>query len=295
MTQSRVEAAPGIDTVDAIVTGRNGHPIPIRDYMPASTSSSRPFLWVHGGGFMGGGLDQRESDAVARAIAATGRPVRTVDYRLAPTVNFRGRLKLKPSENRYPGPMHDVTDTFLDLTRSHPGLAPILGGASAGANLALATSVQLRDGEGPVPAGLVLVYGTFHGRPAPVSDELRSRLRVRDRALAVVIGPDALERMNANYAGSMEGLDDHAAFPGGGDLRRLPPAYLLDADHDGLRASGEQLARELNASGVRTASMTLRDSAHGFLDKPTSPPFRRGMEQIITWLATIDSEDGELK
>jgi acetyl esterase len=272
-----------VRTADSTITGRGGHPIPVRDYLPAQRSDTRPFLWVHGGGFMMGGLEMKESDAVAREIAAHGRPVRTVDYRLAPTVNFVGKLKLKPSDNRYPGPLHDVLDTYLDLATAWSS-TPILGGASAGADLALAAALRLRDGEGASPAALVLLYGTFHGHPAPMPPELSARLRLRDRALGVFLGADSLERMNMNYGGTAESLDDHSVFPGGGDLRGLPPTLVLNADRDGLRASGDAIAVELGSAGVPVTASVLADAAHGFLNKPKTVHFRQGVDEMINWM-----------
>ena len=42
-------------------------------------------VWAHGGGFAGGDLDMPEADGVARALAARGITVVSVDYALAPT------------------------------------------------------------------------------------------------------------------------------------------------------------------------------------------------------------------
>ncbi|WP_425302247.1 alpha/beta hydrolase fold domain-containing protein [Nocardia neocaledoniensis] len=46
-------------------------------------------LWLHGGAFLGGGLDMPESHAVCTALASRGTTCVGVDYRLAP--NFGDR------------------------------------------------------------------------------------------------------------------------------------------------------------------------------------------------------------
>jgi len=75
--------------------------VTVRRYGPdLSNADLAPLLWVHGGAFIGGGLEQHESHAVALAIAAQGRPVVTLQYRLSPAVNW---LKPAREENLKPG------------------------------------------------------------------------------------------------------------------------------------------------------------------------------------------------
>lgn len=278
--------ASAIEVVDSVVLGRSGHPTPVRDYVPARPSDSRPFLWIHGGGFVSGGLDQRESDAVARSVAATGRRVRTVDYRLVPFAGFHGPLKLEPSENRYPAPLHDVLDVYRDYAQ----LAgePYMGGASAGACLALSAERSLRLGGETVP-GLILAYGTFHGRTLPLSRELASRMRLRDRALALLFGKDSLQRMHIAYAGSSEALDDHEIFPGGGDLTGVSPLLVMNADRDGIRASGDALIAELAAAGARVDEVVVENAPHGFLNEPRTAHYRRGIAEMLAWMDRQDT------
>lgn len=60
--------------------------VPVRWYEPWPGSAAAPgptLLWLHGGGFFRGGLDQPEAHDVARSLAARGVRVATVDYRLA--------------------------------------------------------------------------------------------------------------------------------------------------------------------------------------------------------------------
>lgn len=286
MPASAPRVTPGVEVVDSFVTGRTGHRVPVRDYVPTHVSQEDPMLWVHGGGFVSGDLDMDESDAVAREISQTGRPVRTVDYRLVPMFKLRGPIAARPSENRYPAPLHDVLDAYGDLASAAGHRRPLLGGASAGAALALSAALRLRDGDGPLPSALALVYGTFHGHPVPQSAEYRSRRRLRDRANDVLIGSSFEKRMNVNYGGSLESLDDPLVFPGGGDLHGLPPTLVLNADHDRLRVSGDRLSSELDTAGVETVTAVVDGSRHGFLDKPGSDAFRSGTLRLLAWLAT---------
>ena len=264
------------------VPGRDGG-IPARRYRHRDSSISRPLLWLHGGAFSGGGLDQRECHAVAAALAAAGREVVTIDYRRVPGWNpLRDPPPGRLGGVRYPVPLNDVTDAVAWLQSEQGDQRMYLGGASAGACLAAAATLWARDEGASVPAGLVLAYGTFHAALPPLSPALAARVRGVHGILQ--FRPETVRRMNYNYAGSMEAMSDPHAFPGGADLRRLPPVLLVDADRDTLRASGAAYARELVTAGVRVTYAVLKGSRHGFLDRPRHPAFAVGIARIVRWL-----------
>lgn len=269
------------------IAGRNGA-IPVRDYQPANERTGAvPFVWVHGGGFVSGGLDQKESDQVARAIAATGRRVLTIDYRLIPLWPVLGRNRLKPSANRYPAQVIDVEDVLIDYRRSTAGGPLVVGGASAGATLAVSALMRMRDAGLPLPQATVLAYGTYHAKLPPIPAHIAERLRGRHRLQFFT--PANVHKMNLNYAGSEELLHHPGTFPGGGPLHGLPPALLLDADADYLRASGEALAAELVAAHVVVSHHVISGTGHGFLDRPGTSGFSDGTRQIAEFLDHCDT------
>ncbi|TGS80948.1 esterase, partial [Mesorhizobium sp. M2D.F.Ca.ET.178.01.1.1] len=65
----------------AIATPANS--IPIRIYRKATPDKTAMVLYIHGGGFILGGLDSHD-DVCAELCARTGYEVVSVDYRLAP-------------------------------------------------------------------------------------------------------------------------------------------------------------------------------------------------------------------
>lgn len=248
----------------------------VRDYLP-EIPSSEPLLWVHGGGFAGGSIDMPESDAVARWFAATGRPVRTVEYRLAPALPQRGPLNLDPAPGRYPAAKEDVLVAFLDLAQHSPSY---LGGASAGACIAASVALQLREDDGPRPRGLALAYGVFHGRlPTPSGGNAGHSQPEADLAER-----EWVERMTLNYAGTPQLQADPKVFPGEGNPVGLPPALILDADNDGLRVSSQRFAEQLRVAGVVTTELVIADAAHGFLNDPESVYFQHGVTSMLRWL-----------
>lgn len=252
---------------------------PVRDYIPEHPQGAA-LLWVHGGGFAGGSIDMPESDAVARRLAAGGRLVRTVEYRLAPPWPEHGPLDLGPAPGRYPAAQDDVTAAFLDLAQQG---AAFLGGASAGACIAASVAARLSDEGSVPPLGLVLAYGVFHASlPVPTEAEPDHPLS-RSGAQA----GEWVERMTLNYAGSRSLLADPKVFPGAGDPAGLPATLILDAERDSLRASGRRFAEQLRAFGVCVTETVVPGSSHGFLDDPLSGDFEQGILKITRWLETV--------
>ncbi len=163
MGEEEVPTSPAAGTVtvdEHPIDGRDGT-ILVRDYRPTTLVARTPFLWVHGGGFSSGGLDQKESDAPARLLAAAGTPVRTLQYRLAPKASLFKDPDLAHHAGRYPSGLHDVIDAAKSLIDSTGG--PIsIGGASAGADLAAGAVLSLRDEGVTDIRAVVLAYGTLH-------------------------------------------------------------------------------------------------------------------------------------
>jgi acetyl esterase len=131
-----------IRTQDVMVGGRGG-PIPTRVYSRPDLQAGAPaILFIHGGGFVDGGVDF--CDNVQRGLAArTGYVVVGLSYRLAP-------------EHPFPAALEDCQDVLRWMAESKPaGLDPTriaVGGESAGGNLTVALALSSRDSNGPAIA-----------------------------------------------------------------------------------------------------------------------------------------------
>ena len=260
------------------------HRIQIRRYQPESEGlDAQPpptLVWLHGGGFFRGSIDQPEADAVARSLARRGLPVVTVDYRLAP-YPFVGRLNAwgRPPRVRFPLPVDDVLAVVQHEHKEFPH-GVLLGGASAGACLSAAVALRVLDlGSDLRMDGVVLGYGFFHGT-LPRNAEIQGRVRGRRR---LTHAPRMLDAANRNYAGSQRALAERTAFPGGHDLRGFPPVIMVDADRDAMRASSERFAAELVAAGAEIERHVLSDTRHAFLNRPQLPEFAVAIDRIASW------------
>lgn len=276
-----------VTTTDSSVTGPHG-PIPVRWYSPPRQSlvvNPVPVVWVHGGGFVRGSLDLRETHEVASALAANGFRVVTVDYRLASKTGLlpqRLRRAGQPT-NHYPVPVDDVVAVIRTVQQDAPA-GVIVGGASAGACLVAGAVLRIAADGGDALRGVFFAYGFFHAALPEVAPELRRRLRGRRRYTHT---PSLLNLMHRNYAGTTAALAEPFAFPGGHQLTSFPPALLLDADRDSMRASGSAFARELDAASVPVDYHVVAETSHAFLNRPEEPGFAEGIRLISAWATRI--------
>ena len=202
---------------------------------------------------------------------------------MAPKANPWKDPDLAAHPGRYPAALHDVLDAATSLIDSSGG--PIsIGGASAGANLAAATVLRMRDDGVPMPRATALAYGTFHAE-LPPNDQIESELK---GVLAKwAFNPKMLRRMNLNYAGDPALLVPGYAFPGGADVHDFPPTLIMDSANDRLRRSGHAFAAELRAVGTEVREIVL-PGTHAYLNAPRSEGYIRGVAELIDWLKAHD-------
>lgn len=255
------EMPSGVEAEDISIEGRHGS-IRLRRYRyrfdRGDPQSARALLWVHGGGFSQGTLDWPESHVVAAELAARAHAeIVSVDYRLA------------VDGVRFPVPLDDVHDaaTWL-MAHVSAGAAVALGGASAGASLALAAAQRICSGDASLKA-LLLAYPLVHF-PVPALDDEAAEV-VRAMPPMLRFPPAHIEATMRNYVGRLHDLPA-SAVPGHGRLRGLPPTYIHVAEFDELRPSGELLARQLDACGVPVSLELARGVPHGHLNRTPAAP-----------------------
>jgi acetyl esterase len=265
----------GISERDITIDGRHG-PVPARHYLAPGRDPLALVMWVHGGAFFMGDLDMPESHWVGLTLAAQGFAVLAVDYqKCLDGVHF-------------PTPSDDVLDAWLWAVAhaeelGGAGLTLHLAGASAGGTLTAGVTKRLRDGAGPLPTSLVLIYPMLHAHLPPVKAEIEDAVT---RLSALAIGPDVCERINKEYSGSEDVLLDPYAFAANGDLSGQPPVYILNSEADYLRASGEHYGEALAAAGVPVTMELELDCQHGQLNGPFEAAGERSLKRMVAWLRT---------
>jgi len=266
-TASLVRRFPRLAKVrmrDLVVDAPSG-PQPARLYRDdTAPHAGAAIVWVHGGAFIGGDLDMPESNWVALELAARGIPVLAVDY-----VKCLGDV-------HFPAPSDDALAAWrfarihsADLLGVEPG-ALVLGGASAGGNLAAGAVARLRDAGEPIPAALVLVYPALDpdgAHPGGIPD------------------PESpYAKLSLNFAGSPEAMHNPHAFPGLGSVGGFPPTLVVVCEHDTLRPSGEAFASRLSAAGRDATLCVESDADHGHINEPSDPGAARTLAAIGDWI-----------
>jgi acetyl esterase/lipase len=230
-------------------------------------------VWAHGGGFVAGDLDMAEAHWVALMIAARGVPVLSIDYRKC----LRGV--------KFPVPSDDVLAAWRWATANAAGLGTTparlhLGGASAGANLTAGVTKRLRDGEGPVPRSLILIYPLVHQDLPRLSNELAGKVAENPS----IFTRETVREINLHFVGSEAGLADPYAFAANGDVSGQPPIYVLNSDVDTLRASGEAYAAALREAGVEVVVEYEPGTVHGHLNEPDRPGGASSIDKMVAWI-----------
>lgn len=282
--------APAVE--DFAVPG-DGVDVRARLYRPGDDAprTGRGVVWVHGGGFVWGDLDMPESDWVARELASAGHVVLAVDYRLVTGGDIDRREFAVDAAHRFPAAHLDVLAAVRWLAASAEALGVdparlVLGGASAGGNLAAGAAMRLRDDAGVAPSDLILAYPVAHAAlpdhspavaaaVAPLAEDQRFR-------------PETVAAMNLNYVGDPALLSHAYAFPGGHDVAGMPRTLIVNSEHDDLRSTGERFAAELAAAGVDTECVLEPETVHGHLNRPEHPAAGRSLATMLRW---IDSGD----
>lgn len=250
------------ETTDRMIaTDAGGVGIRIRVYRPHGAGTAAPaLLYIHGGGFVLFSVDTH--DRLMREYAAgAGVVVVGIDYPLSP-------------EARFPVALDRIAAAARWIARQGAtiGVDPrrlAIGGDSAGANLAVATAVDLR---GSVAFDAILSnYGFFS---TIVSDDAEARLGGAD----ALLHRDELLGYARNYLAHEAQATDPRAFPLSADLRDLPPALLLIPELDVLAEQSVAMAGRMRAAGVAAETILYPGATHSFLEAMSIAPLaRRGI------------------
>jgi acetyl esterase/lipase len=205
-----------------------------------SDDDRRIYLDIHGGGFINGAGASCLAMAVGTAVRMGAR-VWAVDYRM-------------PPDHPFPAPIDDCVAAYRFLLEEHGPHDVIVGGASAGGNLAAALVLRARDEGLPLPAGVVLL--------TPAADLTQS-----GDSYHTNVGLDPLLRGGASpafelYAAGTE-LTHPYLSPLFGDLANFPPVILTTGTRDLLLSDTVRLHRAFRAAGVPADLHVTEAGGHG--------------------------------
>ncbi|MCR6487741.1 alpha/beta hydrolase [Amycolatopsis sp. OK19-0408] len=260
-TRFTLPGPAGCEVTEHRVPTRGGE-IAVRRYHSPGAGRAA-YLWLHGGGFVLGGIHEVVEDRLLRRRAAdSGVDVFAAGYRLAP-------------EHPFPAALDDCLDALAWLRASAAdfGVDRVgAGGSSAGGNLAALVAVHC----GPALDHLVLEV------PAVTLDVERDASNL---GYGELTGTAELPLLRAAYLGDEPaGWTEPAGVP---DLTGLPATLVITAECDALRDSGQRFAARLAEAGVAVESWCAPGQAHGSgaLTR-TSATAREWQDRVSAFLRT---------
>ncbi len=234
-------------TVEEAALALPGRTLRLRAYRGVTGGTSGTAIYLHGGGFVVGGLDSHDI-VTAQLAALTDTTVLAVDYRLAP-------------EHRYPAAHHDcyeVIKAVIDgsLPLACPNHRIVLLGDSAGGNIAASAALWLRETGQRQVDGMVLFYPGLAPDPTPPARD--------DEAHAPMLTLADVRYYKKVYLGDQK--PDHLTSPLlADDLTGMPSTLLLPVEHDPLRDDCTLFLQRLTAAGVPADLHLGKGLVHGCL------------------------------
>ncbi len=219
-------------------------------------------LYLHGGGFVVGGLESHD-DICAEIAARTGLRVVCADYRLAP-------------EHRHPAAFDDACAVARALLAEGPLL---LCGDSAGGNLCAAAAHALRGTPGLL--GQVLVYPGLGG-----ATDRGSYLTHADAPMLTL--QDVLFYKDIRHGAPPPGGDPTVSPLQDRDFTGLPPTLAISAECDPLADDARDYAARLTAAGVPAQWVQEPGLVHGYLRaRATVPRAAASFDRLIAALSAM--------
>jgi monoterpene epsilon-lactone hydrolase len=255
---------PQVEQLRSSVQSRGVGGVPVFVVTPEGVdeSDSQPiYLDIHGGSLvMGSG---KACEVMARRMAAQVQmQTWSVDYRM-------------PPDYPYPAALDDVLAVYRGLLEVRAPEHIVVGGGSAGGNLAAALMLRARDEGLPLPVALILL--TPEVDLTESGDSFHTNLGV-DCVLT-----ESLADSIALYAGDHD-LRDPYLSPLFGDLTApFPPTFLQAGTRDLFLSNTVRMHRKLRAGGVDAQLHVFEAMPHGgFFGAPEDDELTDEIRRFLT-------------
>jgi acetyl esterase len=267
---------PELEKVEPLTIPSPTGPIPARLYTPTTLRKAdglAPVLvFFHGGGWVIGDLDSH--DVVCRKLADEGQLiVISIHYRLAPEHKFPAAVDDAIAATKWIA--KNATPLGLDASRL------VVGGDSAGGNLAAVVAIAARDSNGPAIAGQLLIY--------PAVDFAMTHPSHSEPETSILLTHSVIRWFRDHYLDGADDAADWRASPARAKtLTGLPPAYVLTAGADPLRDEGDEYAKRLREAGVAVTYRAFPGQFHGFFTMGKFlPQANVAVSEISAWLKAL--------
>jgi acetyl esterase/lipase len=248
--------------------------IPAAWILPSDADFEKVFLHLHGGGYVIGGIDSHLMMCIPMAQTLKVK-VLLPDYRIAP-------------EHPFPAALNNALKIYRWLLVQ--GYQPnniIVSGDSAGAGLALATVLSLRDNHEPLPAAVICI--------SPWVDLLHTgESHVTNITTDVVLTTGVLKEWALVYTDESN-LKNPLVSPVYADFHDFPPLLIQVDSGEVLLDDAKMLANKAKADGVNVTLKIWDGMWHvwqalgGLL-----PESKKAFEEIKQFM-TLQAERSNLK
>lgn len=259
---------------DRVIAGGPTGEVSIRIVKPLGATGPLPVVFhSHGGGWILG--DKGTHERLDREIAnLVGAIVVFVDYTPAPEAQYP--VQNEQAYTALTWAVEHAADLGADASRV------ALLGDSVGGNMTAALTLMAKERGGPALAAQVLFY--------PVTDcdlDTETYHRYSDGPW---LSREAMRWFWDSYLPEESRRTEITASPlraSLDELSGLPPALVINGEHDVLRAEGEAYARKLSQAGVPVTQVRYSGTIHDFvLLNPitTTPAPRAAIAQAGAYL-----------
>ena len=244
-----------IEEIPAVIVSRENTPV-----------SKKIILYCHGGGFTCGGLSYAQILA-DKLCHYTGLPVIYFKYRLSP-------------EFPYPAAINDTISIYNYLMLKGYGAADVLiAGDSAGGNLALQLTLELKKTGRMLPKALLLF--------SPWTDmtmEASSYRTLKDKD--PLLTPEYVRQVRHAYTGGGKDYSDPSFSPLYGDLRGFPPCLIQVGSNEILKNDSTDLAKKLTKLECYAKLSIYKGGWHVFQQLPL-PMSAKAMEDAAEFVNSV--------
>ena len=238
------------------------------DCLPASgaTADGPVYLFAHGGAFVVGGGPFAKVMGV-RAAEAIGARAISVDYRM-------------PPDHPFPAAPEDCVAVYKELIETIDPKRIVIGGGSAGGNIAAAATLMIRDRGLPLPAGVVLL--------TPEVDLTESGDSFRTNEDLDVVLKAGLPEANALYADGHDLRDPYVSPLFADFTKGFPPTLIQTGTRDLFLSNSVLIHRKLRNAGIDAELHVWEAMPHGgfmFVEAPENDEINAEVMRFIRRVA----------
>ncbi len=258
--------APVLASVAATIETTRIAGVLCHDCRPKAGAGGAVYLYVHGGAFVvGGGTFAKVLGA--RAAASTGARTVSVDYRM-------------PPDHPFPAAPEDCVAVYKALLETVDPRRIVIGGGSAGGNIAAAATLMIRDRGLPLPAGAILL--------TPEVDLTESGDSFRTNEDLDVVLKAGLPQANALYANGHDLRDPYLSPLFADFTKGFPPTLVQSGTRDLFLSNSVRIHRKLRDAGIDAELHVWEAMPHGgflFGDAPENEEINAEVARFIKRVA----------